>query len=226
MCGRIMLTRAARPMTGLLIASAFAVGCITVEQVAVPTDLMLPEPDFIVEIEPAPGQSTKMTIGDEVIRYSDFRLIVECCPTLLGMTVPLNGWRNTFVHADGRGYSNQGFCRGDIGLVLDENLNLVRWIQIGGMRRWRQGRIGGAPLFNLVREYRSHWWLRYGGESEGFYRFEIVERPGDSQSEVIQPVSISEEKFIEGFFVRGVGIRGLRPDQRGTIEYQTFEASP
>ncbi|MBK7949144.1 MAG: hypothetical protein IPK00_10480 [Deltaproteobacteria bacterium] len=210
-----------------LVAAACGVtlGCAAIERVRVPTELVVGASDERIEIDPLPGHATTRSIGDEVVRFSKSAQFAECCTTLLGRQVPLAGWRNTFVHAEGAGFSNRDFFSGDIGVVLDEEINVLRWIQIGGLRRWRQRAMSGVPLFIMERRYTSHWWLRYGGESDGNYRFEIVESPGDNQSEVIQPIDVSEAKFLDGFFVRGIGIQGLRPDRRGTIEYRTFEAS-
>lgn len=209
----------------ILAGCVLSLGCVAIGTVHGPIELVPEASDEQIEIEPPPGIALTKSIGEELVLHSTSVLVVECCSTLLARQIPLAGWRNTFVHADRNGYSNREFYGGQIGLVVDEDLNVLRWIQIGGLRRWRQGVVPKAPLFLRNRTTISQWWLRYGGETDGNYRFEIVERPGDNQSEVIQPVLVSQAKFLEGFFVRGIGVQGLRPDHRGTIEYRTFEAS-
>ena len=205
-----------------VIFTAVNVGCATFERVEEPVDLRVEQEDSVVTLEPPFGRASTVSIGGELVRFEKTETHLECCRVFLRRRLPISGWRMTHRHNGAPVYTNGRYFSEQIGIILDEDLNIVRWIQLGGMKRGRS-RTADTPLFKFVRVYLERWYLRYGGRSGEAYRFELVERPGDNQSEVIQPIEISEELFLEGFYVRGIGIQGLRHDHRGTIDFRTFE---
>ncbi|MFK7897864.1 MAG: hypothetical protein AB8G23_18660 [Myxococcota bacterium] len=216
---------AARSLVGLSLLAILASGCASIGLIDPPIPLDISLGPLNEVITPRPGESRRVSIGDEVVRYEVYgRMPVGL--RFMGREVPVAGWKAAFTRDGKTLYSNRRFFRGQIGLDLDEDLNIREAGQIGGFKKWRTWDGEGQPLFAYKPLLVESWILRYGGKVDNVYRFDLVEKLEDSQSDVIQPLRIEEASFLTGFVVRGVTLRGLVQDRNGVIEYEAEYVAP
>lgn len=209
----------------LLIAlSIVLAGCARLERIDPPKALNIPIGSITETVKPPSGAPRTISIGDEMVRYMRHGKRPVGLQ-FLRKKVPTAGWQAAFRRDGQVVYNNRRFYTGHIALKLDSDLNIIEAYQIGGGKKWRKWDGERKPLFAYEPLLIESWILRYGGKVGETYRFELVERPEDSQSDVIQPLIITEQAFSEGFVVRGVTIRGLGPDRNGVIDYEvSYEA--
>tara|TARA_R110002094_G_scaffold9169_10_gene18805 strand:+ start:4335 stop:4898 length:564 start_codon:yes stop_codon:yes gene_type:complete len=145
-------------------------------------------------------------------------------------------WRGTYDYHDEDSneyvvYTTPSFYAGNIGVVLTNEGKLATdrpLVQI--KRRWF------SRDWELPSEDRSFflhpgtspndpqsWGLRYGGTNEGRYVFEIINTTESTVTQVLQTISVSEAKFLDGVTIREVMLKGIAPDQQGTIKYETTD---
>ena len=74
------------------------------------------------------------------------------------------------------------------------------------------------PFFKESIHLAESWGLRYSGKINNDYVFDIFNYPDSTKSTVLQTIAIPEQKFLSGFVVRGVFIKGLQVDTQGVIK--------
>ncbi|GAA4345752.1 hypothetical protein [Kangiella taiwanensis] len=139
-----------------------------------------------------------------------------------------NKWQHTHNYNDGvsgtlKVYSHPDFYHGNIGVILNRNGTTYSekpLVQLSGVKEGRRWQVSGSGnFFKAANILLESWGLRYGGENDGVYVFEILDRRDANVTQVIQRLEITSDKFLEGLFVRGVMLKGLALDDKGLIKY-------
>ncbi|RTR40189.1 hypothetical protein EKG38_05570 [Shewanella canadensis] len=176
------------------------------------------------------------TIGDELFIMNRYitgknEIITVNAPT--GKKFPQNStWTGTYKYNDGKSgdlivYTTPEYYKGTIGVVLDENENLITdkpLVQLEGTkkgRRWALNKTG--KFFIITNDNIDNWALRYGGRNEGKYVFEIINKLESNTIDVLQTIYVTEKNFFNGFIIRNVLIKGISSNEYGVIQFEVTD---
>ncbi len=198
-----------------------------------PIERELIKNDYFSSIDSKSNKHLSASIGDELFVMNRFlpstKEVVSIIPPT-GNKFPYSSvWSGTYQYNDGNSgdlivYTTPDYYKGTIGILLDENEEMATThplVQVEGFkkgRRWKlnaNGKFFTIPSINI-----DSWALRYGGHNDNKYIFEIVNKHESKNTDVLQTIYVSEEKFRKGFIIRNVLILGLNTDEYGVIQYQ------
>lgn len=192
--------------------------------------------DYFTSIDSKSNKRLSASTGDELFVMNRFLPSAKEVVTIIpptGNKFPFSStWRGTHQYNDGSSgdlivYTTPDYYKGTIGVILDDNEDLATTqplVQVEGFkvgRRWKldtSGRFFTIPSTNF-----ESWALRYGGHNDSKYIFEIVNKHESKNTEVLQTIKVSEEKFLKGIIIRNVRVLGLSTDEYGVIEYQVTD---
>lgn len=213
LCG--CYTPLARPLTGA--------------EIMVPTRSQT----ILRDTRPQIGETHTASIGDQILVYWETLLYperavaaVESWPWPLGHP-PASGWRMTHRYTGDDDdlfgpliYTNPSWYGGQIGVVVDEFGRAAietAFVQVGGPK---EGRTWDAPLnAQIFSNPGDQWAIRFAGQREGQYYFEVVTEAEQPKVRILQDFFISPDSLVAGFTVRGVEIRATPLDKQ-VIQYQ------
>jgi hypothetical protein len=190
-----------------------------------------PEPEVIRAVVPEEKSLSIVTIGDEVFSYTETLIETPriAIPQPLGLrTMPRRGWSPTheYTGRDAPGailHTNPEWYRGEIGIAVDEEgrtATSAPFVQVGGAkigRRWWTEK--GLQVFKRPHRVTNAWAIRFGGERNGAYYFELVDKTEPTTGPDQQGFYISPESLEAGFLVRKVKMKG-RPLENGAVELE------
>lgn len=190
--------------------------------------------DYFSSIDGNIGDTLSASVGDELFVMNRFitpdsrEIINFIAPT--GEFFPQYAtWTGTHVYNDGTSanlivYTTPEYYNGIIGVILDENENVATnfpLVQVSGKKPGRRWRLDGSgKFFTIPSKNIDSWALRYGGNNNNQYIFEIVTKHESQTSEVLQTIYIGEKEFRKGFIIRDVFIQGINVGEYGVIEYK------
>ncbi len=201
-----------------------------------PIERKLVKIDYFSSIDSKSNQRLSASTGEELFvmnRYlpSAKEVVTIIPPT--GNKFPLSAvWKGTHQFNDGSSgnlivYTTPDYYKGNIGVILDDNDDIATnqpLVQVEGFkvgRRWKldtNGKFFIVPSKNI-----DSWALRYGGNNDNKYIFEIVNKHESKNTEVLQTINVSEDKYLKGIIIRNVKVLGLSTDEYGVIEYQVTD---
>lgn len=188
--------------------------------------------DYFSSIDGKSNDILSASIGDEMFVMNRFitaeNEVVNIVPPT-GNKFPRSSiWRGTHKFNDGKSgdlivYTTPDYYKGNIGVILDENEQLATsfpLVQLDGAKEGRRWKLNArGKFFTIPQKNIDSWALRYGGNKNGQYIFEIVNKYESQVSEILQTIYIDESKFRKGFVIRNVLIQGLGIGEFGVIQY-------
>jgi len=189
----------------------------------------------------ADGELTAV-VGEEMFRVYRYAVLAQNSVNYDAPTTrrfPASAvWSGTHQYNDGNSgdlviYTTLSYCRGTIGVILDAQGNPATnkpVIQISGRKIGRRWPLNGEGKFfspskkisSDNKELVDYWMLRYQGMRRGVYSFDLCAK-GDDALKVEQTVTANEKKFLEGFSVKGILVRGVKKEDSGKIAYRIID---
>lgn len=192
--------------------------------------------DYFSSFEGKSGNNLSVSMGGELFvmnRYivSSKEVVTIIPPT--GNKFPYDAiWSGTHKYNDGVSgdlivYTTPAYYKGSIGVILNKADRLATsqpLVQVEGRKKGRRWKLNSSGAFFVVPSTNfDSWALRYGGNDDGKYIFEIVNKHDSKSTDVLQTIYVAESKFLNGFVIRDVFIKGLEVDEFGVIKYQVTD---
>jgi len=192
--------------------------------------------DYFSSIDSNNGDKLSASAGDELFvmnRYlsSSYELVLYIPPT--GIKFPRRAtWSGSHNFNDGKSgdlivYTTSEYYDGNIGVILDKDEQLATdrpLVQINGLKKGRRWKLNGSgKFFTIPKKNIDSWALRYGGNINNQYVFEIINKHESKSTEVLQAIYINEDRLRKGFVIRDVLIQGVDIDDYGILQYEILD---
>ncbi|MCL1051925.1 hypothetical protein L2755_20195 [Shewanella abyssi] len=220
----------------IICAAIFMQGCATTSfttKLENPIERKIIKSDYFSSIDQVHNDYLSASIGDELFIMNRFvasskEVVISIPPT--GRKFPYDSiWSGTYKFNDGKSgdlivYTTPQYYDGSIGVLLDDNDRLATEypiVQVEGTRKGRRWKLTATDnFFTIPSENIDSWALRYGGNNDNKYIFEIVNKHESTSTDVLQTIYVNENKYRRGFVIRNVLIQGISTDNFGVIKYK------
>lgn len=236
-----MQSRSRRTVNGLrmkrvadLLLVLACTGCvlraINIEELPQPEPHKAPAPEWRSEFDKDTDKPRIASLGDTmfvVTRYFLRRELLNVAPPFgLSALPPADSWSVTHTRGEYVLYTSPDYYDGTIGVLATREGKLPcnpQMLRVGGVKLGASYVVSTLSrtdaLFVRRMEYLEVWGVRYGGRRNGLTVFQIIDRVNPSVPQIVQSVSVADSDLAAGVLIKGVFVKVIGEEERGTITY-------